>query len=271
MKRSVFFYNISLLLKSLVLASVLGGCATTTDPRDPWEGMNRGIYAFNDGLDKYVLKPTAKGYRWITPDIVDQGISNFFSNIRDIRVTINDILQIKFKQGGMDFSRFVINTTAGIAGFIDVATMLDLPKHNEDFDQTLGFWGVPPGPYVVLPLYGASSVRGVVGFGGDLAMNPLTYTFLFGDSVFSAASLGLGILDVVDIRADALEVVEIADEAALDPYAFYRDAYMQRRIYLINDGVMNYDDEDYDLDDDFDEGLDEPELEPDSESEQTGP
>ncbi len=257
MKSRYFGNNISLLLICLVLAGTLSGCATTTDPRDPWEGMNRGIYTFNDGFDKYLLKPTAKGYRWITPGFLNQGISNFFSNIRDIRVTINDLLQIKFKQGGMDLSRFVINTTVGIAGFIDVATMIDLPKHDEDFDQTLGFWGVPPGPYFVMPIYGPSSVRGVTGFAGDLAMNPLTYTFLFGDSVFSYVSLGLGVLDVVDLRADALIAEKIAQEAALDPYEFYRDAYLQRRNYLVNDGNVPEDDGDFDLDEDFDDDLDE--------------
>jgi len=153
--------NTHLLMSSLVILTALGGCATTTTPKevaqeeinqnDPWEGWNRGTYSFNDTIDKAVIKPVAKGYAWVTPDAVDTGVTNFFSNMNDIGVTINDLLQFKMAQGGMDASRFLINTTVGVVGIFDVAKMIDLPKHNEDFGQTLGYWGVPSGNYLVLP------------------------------------------------------------------------------------------------------------------------
>ncbi|TXL23464.1 ABC transporter, partial [Methylococcaceae bacterium HT2] len=167
--------------------SILQACATVAhpDPVDPWESMNRGILSFNDEVDKYVLKPVAKGYQWITPEFADIGISNFFSNLKDIGVSVNDFLQAKPKQASMDAARFVVNTTVGIAGFVDVATMIDLPKHEEDFAQTLAVWGVPRGPYFVMPFYGPSSVRGVGGYLGDTALHPLTYTFLFANSAVS--------------------------------------------------------------------------------------
>ncbi len=156
-----------LLLSSLVFSITLAGCASTAttvpDQNDPFAGWNRGTQTFNDNLDKAILKPMAKGYQWITPEFVDEGITNFFSNINDIGVTINGLLQFKLAQSGMDASRFLINTTAGIGGFVDVAKMIDLPKHNEDFGQTLGVWGVPSGSYLVLPFFGSSSPRDAVG------------------------------------------------------------------------------------------------------------
>ncbi len=233
---------------AILLSVMMTGCATVaTDPRDPWEGFNRGVQSFNDTLDDYAMKPVAKGYQWITPDFVDQGISNFFNNIRDIRVTINDVLQWKLKQGGMDLGRFMINTTAGVAGFIDVASMIDLPQHDEDFGQTLGYWGVPTGPYLVLPFFGPSSPRGAVGLAGDAAMNPLTYSVLLSASAATWASFGAYTVDVIDRRADALEFESIVSEAAIDRYEFFRDSYFQRRRYLVNDGKIE-EEEDFDLD-----------------------
>lgn len=217
----------------LVLSSVLAGCATTgKDPKDPFEGWNRGVQTFNDKLDDYAMKPVAKGYQWITPKFVDRGITNFFSNINDIGVTINDLLQFKLGQTGMDGSRFLVNTVAGVAGFVDVAEMIDLPKHNEDFDQTMGVWGVPAGPYLVLPFFGPSSPRGVGGLVGDAAMNPISYV--------SCAPLtgGLFAVNAVDLRADNLSTEKIATEAAIDRYAFFKSAYFQQRDYLIHDGNM---------------------------------
>ncbi len=150
--------NTRLLMSSLVISSrACRLCDHLRSPTkmDPWEGWNRGTQEFNDDLDKAVLKPMAKGYQWITPKFVDDGITNFFSNMNDIGVTINDFMQLKMTQGGMDASRFLINTTVGVAGFVDVAKMIDLPKHNEDFGQTLGFWGVPTGNYLVVAVYGS--------------------------------------------------------------------------------------------------------------------
>ena len=237
--------------------SLLQACATVThpDPADPWEGMNRGILSFNDEVDKYVLKPVAKGYQWVTPEFADIGISNFFSNLKDIGVSVNDFLQAKPKQGSMDAARFVVNTTAGIAGFVDVATMIDLPKHEEDFAQTLAVWGVPRGPYFVMPFYGPSSVRGVGGYLGDTALHPLTYTFLFANSAVSWGAVGLRAVEIVDVRADFLGAEAVASEAAMDRYIFFRSAYMQRRDYLINDGEAQLLDLEGMDDEDLDESL----------------
>lgn len=243
------------LILMVIGLTLLQACASVPhpDPADPWERMNRGTFAFNDQLDKFVLKPLAKGYQWITPEFADVGISNFFSNLEDIGVSVNGFLQAKPKQGGMDTARFLVNTTVGVAGFIDVGTMIDLPKHEEDFAQTLGVWGVPRGPYVVIPLLGASSVRGIGGYVGDAALHPLTYTLFIGNTAISwGLSAGLRAVEVVDVRADFLGAEAVASEAALDRYVFFRSAYMQRRDYLITDGAAQaldlegIDDEDLD-------------------------
>lgn len=239
--------NTRLLVSSLVISSLLGGCASTgkVNANDPWEGWNRGTQEFNDSLDKSIVKPVAKGYLSITPKFVNNGISNFFSNLKDIGVTINDFLQLKMTQGGMDASRFMINTTAGVAGFIDVAKMVDLPKHNEDFGQTLGFWGVPSGNYLVVPFLGASSPREVVGAIGDALMNPLTYTFAFAGSgaAVSAINGGARAVDVVDARADVIPTEKIINEASIDRYDFIKNAYQQRREHLVHDGNVPEEDE----------------------------
>ncbi len=238
----------------IVFLLMVSGCATTSnDPRDPWEGMNRGIQTFNDAADDYVIAPVAEGYQWVTPGFVDQGVTNFFNNIGDIRVTINDILQFKFNQGGSDFTRLLINTTLGLGGLVDVGTMLDFERHEEDFGQTLGAWGVPTGPYLVLPILGPSSPRGGVGLVGDAAVNPLSYINL------PAVTLGLAGLNLIDSRADFLSTSRIAEQAALDRYDFFKNAYIQRREYLVHDGnppVSDDDlfDEDLDLEDDYDSG-----------------
>lgn len=248
----------SLLLGGVVLI-VLQACTTVPHlvPADPWEGMNRDILSFNDQVDKFILKPVAKGYQWITPEFADIGISNFFSNLKDIGVSVNDFLQAKPKQGGMDTARFLINSTIGIAGFIDVATLIDLPKHQEDFAQTLAIWGVPRGPYFVIPLLGPSSVRGIGGFMGDSVLHPLTYTFLFGSSTVSwGLSVGLRKVEIIDVRADFLGAEAVASEVAIDRYVFFRSAYMQRRDYLISDGAVEpLDFEDMDGEDLYEEGL----------------
>ncbi len=237
--------NTRLLMSSLVISSVLGGCATTSNEKDPWEGWNRGTQEFNDDLDKAVVKPLAKGYLWITPKFVDNGITNFFSNMNDIGVTVNDFLQLKMVQGGMDASRFLVNTTAGVAGFIDVAKMINLPKHNEDFGQTLGFWGVPSGNYLVMPFMGPSSPREVAGAVGDALLNPLTYTFAFagGGAAVSAVNAGAKTVDVTDTRADLMTTEKIVDEASVDRYSFIKNAYQQRREYLLHDGNVPEEDE----------------------------
>lgn len=225
------------------LFSMLTACATVggNDGRDPWESWNRGVQDFNDGLDKYAIKPVAQGYQWITPDFVDEGVTNFFSNIDDISVTINDLLQFKLEQTGSDGARFLVNTVAGVGGLIDVASLIDLPKHREDFDQTLGVWGVPTGPYLVLPLFGPSSPRGVCGLVGKAAMNPISYI----DS--AAVTGGLFTLNTIDVRSDNLTTEKIIDEASTDRYEFLKNAYFQNRDYLVHDGNVP-ESEDFDLD-----------------------
>lgn len=218
----------------VLLVLTLNGCATTTavDPRDPWEVWNRNVQSFNDGADDYVIKPVSEGYSWIMPNFASTGVTNFFSNIDDISVFINDFLQFKFAQGGRDLGRFLINTTAGFGGLIDVATNLGIHKHNEDFGQTLGYWGVPTGIYMVLPLLGPSSSRGVIGLVADITTNPLSYIGI------PAVSIAAGGVDTIDIRANNLDTEKIATEAALDRYEFFRDAYLQQREYLVHDGEI---------------------------------
>ena len=226
------------LLSSLILSITLAGCASTTPPppSDPWTGWNHGTQDFNDGLDKHILKPLAQGYQYITPTFVNDGITNFFSNVNDIGVTFNDLFQLKFSQSGQDASRFLINTTAGAAGFIDVANYFDLPKHNEDFGQTLGFWGVPSGNYLVLPFYGPSSPRDTLGLIGDAALNPITYVSIFGGGVVNAITAGGRAVDVVDHRAELMTKEKILDESTVDRYDSLKSSYQQNREYLINDG-----------------------------------
>ncbi|NJD05616.1 MAG: VacJ family lipoprotein [Methylococcaceae bacterium] len=216
----------------LGLGLALTGCASTqkTDPRDPWEGWNRNVQGFNDKLDDYFMKPVAKGYQWITPSFVDRGVTNFFSNIDDINVVLNDLLQAKFGQSGSDTGRLLLNSTLGIGGFVDVASMLDIPKHNEDMDQTLGSWGLPSGPYVVVPFIGPSTPRGLLGAAGDTAANPINWISP------AAIPYGAGAIKTIDMRADLLSATKIADEASVDRYEFIRNAYFQQRNYQVYDG-----------------------------------
>ena len=231
-------------LIGLGLAVALMGCATTSNENDPLEGWNRGVQSFNDSFDDYAMKPIAQGYHWIMPEFADQGVSNFFSNINDIAVTINDFLQFKLAQTGLDGSRFLINSTAGLGGLIDVASMLDLDKHHEDFDQTLGVWGMPTGPYLVLPLLGPSSPRGVAGLLGDAAANPATYVGFgafpgLSNAAEAGISAGAYVANAVDKRADNLATGKvIAEAASVDRYEFIKNAYLQRRNYLVHDGNL---------------------------------
>ncbi len=229
------------LLTGVIAVLALTACATTpqreAEKNDPWQGWNKGAQSFNDSFDKYLLKPVAKGYLDVTNTAIDDGVTHFFSNINDIGVTLNDLLQFKLLQSGMDFSRFMINTTAGVGGVFDWASKLDLPKHDEDFGQTLGYWGVPSGPYLVLPLFGPSSPRDTVGLIGDAFMDPLTYVSIFGGFVGTAASAGTSALDVTDTRAGVMTTEKVLDEATgADRYDFIRNSYQQHREYLIYDG-----------------------------------
>ncbi len=214
-------------------AILVSGCAATPGPpekKDPFESFNRAMYEFNDAVDRAVLKPVAKGYNKVMPDPANKGVTNFFSNLEDVVVVFNDVLQFKLAQAVSDTARVFWNTTVGLLGFIDVASALDLPKHNEDLGQTLGRWGIGNGPYLVLPFLGPSTVRDTVGTVGDFYVNPLYDIEPDGTRNWMIA------LNVVDKRAGLLSAGKVLEEAALDPYIFVRDAYLQRRRNLVYDG-----------------------------------
>ncbi|MCC6534454.1 MAG: VacJ family lipoprotein [Burkholderiales bacterium] len=225
----------------IIVAGALSGCAHN-NVRDPLEPLNRGVYAFNDVVDNLVLKPAATGYRALLPQIVRTGVSNFFSNLDDITVVINNVLQLKIPQALSDTGRFLINSTVGVLGLIDVATHLGLEKHNEDFGQTLGYWGVGNGPYLVLPFLGPSTLRDGVGRWADWR----TDVVLQLDHVRTRNQLwGTRILSN---RAHLLDTEKVLDAAAIDRYAFIRDAYLQRRRNLVYDGNPPPEPEDDDVD-----------------------
>jgi len=227
------------LLASLLIVS---GCATTGqsgDVNDPLEGYNRAMYSFNDHADTFIIKPAAKVYNAVLPDPISHGVSNFFSNLNEITVILNDLLQLKFGQAFHDTGRFVLNSTVGIGGLFDVAGHAGYEKHEEDFGQTLGVWGVGPGPYIVLPIFGPRDLRDTVGLVGDYYTDPVTYVKGPG------ANNAFRGVRAVDTRANLLKAEKVLDEAALDEYTYVRDAYLQRRQNLIFDG--NPPEEDFDV------------------------
>lgn len=216
---------------SLAVALALAGCASNGDPRDPLEPLNRTIHSFNEGVDRVALKPLSQGYQAITPSIVQSGVRNFYSNLDDVTVFTNSLLQIKVEQASSDLLRLVINSTFGMLGLIDIATPMGLKKHNEDFGQTLGRWGFPSGPYLELPFFGPSNIRDGVGLAVDRVSTDLVY-----DLEDIPARNGNLVLRTVSRRADLLEAKAAIDEAALDNYEFTRDFYMERREALVQDG-----------------------------------
>ena len=228
----------------------LAGCATIDDyqdPRDPLEGWNRLVYDFNDVLDRTLIRPLAEGYQAVIPAPLNRGVTNFFSNLADIQSAINNLLQFKLKRAGSDLGRVTVNTTMGVFGLVDVASNLNLQKYGEDFGQTLGVWGVGEGPYIVLPLLGPSSARGVAGRVGDWFTDPVNYISS------GRVRYGLIALRALDKRANLLGASRVMEEAALDPYSFVRDAYLQKRRNDVYDGNPPSDELDELFDDDFDE------------------
>ena len=218
--------NAAVLIGLLVIVSLafVGGVASAdSDVSDPWEGMNRGIFGFNEGVDRWVAEPIAKGVDFITPDPVERAIRRFFVNTLFPVRFVNDLLQAKPVAAAEDLARFVINTTVGVAGFFDPATKFGFEGHTEDFGQTLGYWGVPPGPYLVLPFIGPSSPRGTVGLIADSATR--IYPF-FIPMWMSAAITGT---DLVNRRSLALETIAEERAAALDYYVAVRNAYVSYR------------------------------------------
>ena len=210
----------------------LGGCATTGgNSNDPLESYNRAMFSFNDGVDKAIIKPVAGGYKTVMPEFARTGVTNFFANLGDVWIGINNILQGKVGAGVSDFGRFAINSTVGILGLIDVASSAGMEKHNEDFGQTLGRWGVGSGAFVVLPILGPSSVRdGISLFAVDWRGDPLWYV---GNIPARNELVGARL---VDNRANLLDAGQLVEDAALDHYSYVRGAYLQRRRSLIYDG-----------------------------------
>jgi phospholipid-binding lipoprotein MlaA len=219
------------LLLAGVLAAAAAGCATAgNDSRDPWEGMNRGIYRFNAGFDEWLARPVAGVYRDLLHSEIRGRVRNFFANLADPFIGVNNMLQGKFEDGFTDWVRFVFNSTIGLLGLHDVATEMGYEKHDEDFGQTFGRWGVGAGPYLVLPFLGPSTVRDGVG----------TVVYLYTDPVIliepNSARNWTVAVRFTQLRSDLLDASRLLEEAALDRYVFLRDAYFQRRRSQIHDG-----------------------------------
>lgn len=237
-------FIISLLAACLTLV----GCASTSQKDaqtveknvDPYENFNRKIYTFNDKVDDYVAKPIADAYQFITPEFMQTGIHNFFNNLKDVNVIINDVLQGKMHQSAKDTGRLLMNTTLGMAGLFDVAKTVGLPQNEEDFEQTLAVWGVPQGSYIVLPFLGPITTRGIPGAVFDTATNPASY-----------AGAPIQVIQLINTRANAEGSLKFIDEASLDPYVFTRESFLQWRTHLATDGKSdsstNIDDIDPDL------------------------
>jgi phospholipid-binding lipoprotein MlaA len=214
---------------------LLSGCAASPgakpDPRDPWERVNRATFAFNDTVDRAIAKPAARAYRRAVPRIARKGVSNFFANLEQPTVMLNDLLQGKWKPAGNDAARFLLNTTLGLGGIFDPASPAGLDRNDEDFGQTLGKWGVPAGPYLMLPFLGPATLRDGVGNIADQFAEPDNYV------EDTAAVWTLQALELLERRERLLDL-EGALERTFDRYAFIRNAYLQRRAYLVSDGAV---------------------------------
>lgn len=211
---------------------VLSGCASVSNPdvRDPWESWNRGVFGFNDAVDRGLLQPVATGYQKVTPTLVQKGVGNFFNNLTDIWSVVNNALTLRPRETGDSIGRVLVNTTVGLLGVVDVASDLGIERHTADFGLTLARWGVGNGPYMVLPLLGPSTLRDTAGLPVDNWGNPINQ---FGDE---STRTGMTVLKVIDTRAQLLGAGRVMDGAALDKYTFMRDAYLQRRRNQVYDG-----------------------------------
>lgn len=217
------------------VAIALSGCATTeaveqqtvANKADPYENFNRRMFGFNDSVDNYVAEPISNAYKWITPQFMQTGVFNFFNNLKNVNVVINDVLQAKFSQSAEDTGRFAINSTVGLGGLFDVAKHVGLEQNEEDFEQTLAVWGVPQGSYLVLPFIGPSTTRGIPGAVFDTAANPASYV-----------GMPVQLMAMLNARASAEGALKFIDEAALDPYVFTRESFLQWRKNLAVDGKV---------------------------------
>ena len=219
---------------TIALLLALPGCATMpqTAPHDPLERINRGTQRFNDAIDRAVLKPVANGYHRYVPRVIRTGVSNLLGHLEYTTTIVNDLLQLKILDTGADIGRFALNSTLGIGGLLDPATRVGIPRHDEDFGQTLGRWGVPAGPYLVLPLLGPSSLRDAPSLAAD-AQTDLRVQL----KLDTGTRVTLGVLTVVDRRA-ALLSADTTLDSAFDRYVFIRNAWTQRREYLVRDGEV---------------------------------
>ncbi|MHB0776408.1 MlaA family lipoprotein [Halomonas sp. WWR20] len=223
-------------MMALGMAAALAGCASqgtvAANPDDPWEGFNRSVFAFNDTLDRYVLKPTAQGYDYITPEPVQTGVSNFFGNLGELGTAFNSVLQWKWTNAGVASGRFMINSVLGVGGVLDPASRMGLRGREEDFGQTLAVWGVDEGPFVVLPLLGGRTLRHASGLPVDWYTDPVTYV----DD--DATRYGLRFVDLINYRASVLDQEKLIRG---DRYSFLRDAYLQQRRFEVSDGQLGED------------------------------
>lgn len=233
--------NLMAILLALIVIGLSSGCAstqTTNGDPDPWEPANKVSYNFTDTLDRSLLIPIAETYVEYTPKLVRSGVTNFFDNLTYLNVILNSFLQGKFDQGLSDATRFIFNSTIGLAGLVDVGSHIGLPEHDEDLGQTLAVWGVGKGNYLYVPVGGPNTTRNVPDYATSILLNPLTY-------VTGAVLFPLAAINIINERANLLEATNIRDEAAVDPYTFTREAYLQQRQYLIYDGnppIEDYDD-----------------------------
>ena len=235
---------------ALVTALALAGCATNDNrarsDADPWEPLNRGIYAFNDVPDRYLLKPVARGYRKVLPNLVRRGISNFFDNLTTPRSMVNNFLQGKPSRGLDDLGRFVMNSTVGVAGLFDVASAVGIDVYDEDFGQTFAVWGVPDGPYVVIPFLGPSTLRDGLAYPLDWRSNPLVHY----DN--SSVRDKLIVLRLIQVRSRLLTAEQLIEDSP-DPYVTIRESYLQNREFQVYDGNPPIDEDFYDDFEDFEE------------------
>ena len=224
-------------LRSMVAVvglSLAVGCATVPagTVNDPYESFNRSMFSLNEGLDKAVLKPVATLYQAVTPGFVRTAVSNFFANLSEPWVAVNAALQLKGQAAAETVVRFGVNTVFGLGGLLDIASEMNLERRNEDFGQTLGFWGANSGPYLVLPFFGSSTVRDGMGLLVDFQGDPVTQA----PNLSNNERTGLSILRLASFRESLLRAGNLMDEAALDKYTFTRDVYLQRRQALVLDG-----------------------------------
>lgn len=227
----LYMYKLIILLVTVILST---GCASLNgrEPAegDPWESYNRAMFSFNDGFYEHLLDPITRGYKAITPDFIETGVSNVFSHADDLFVMVNDLLQFKLKQFIRDFMRFIYNTFFGLFGLIDVASHMDLPKNKEDFGQTLATWGWTDSTYFVLPFLGPSTIRDSAGIGAEFYLDPVN------NIEDIRTRNGVIVLRAIDTNAGLLKAKKIVSQASFDKYTFTREAYLQLRNNRIHDG-----------------------------------